>query len=435
MNEKKIYFKNKKILIYGFGKSGIACFNFLKKNNICTIFDDNKNNISAKYKKKLINIHKLSSLNFDFIVLSPGIDAKKCKISHYLKKNSSKIITELDIFALSYPNINKITITGTNGKSTTSKLLYEVLKNNKKDVRLTGNIGYPILMERKIKNNTIFVIEASSYQIDYSQYFKTDYAFILNISPDHLERHKTIENYTNAKFKLILNQNKNYFSFIENNKYLNKAIQKYKTKSKIIKINKNYKKIKNLISNDYFKNINNLNNLSFVLEFAKVFKLNKSKLLKSINLFKGLEFRQQTIFKNKFITIINDSKSTSFSSSINLLKSYKNIIWIAGGIAKKGDKFNLPSKYYKNIKCYIFGKDKNFFKKKLRNKISFMSFNNLEIILKKIIKDVQFNKNKHFCILFSPAAASFDEFKNFEDRGHYFNYLIKKTKLIKKINA
>ncbi len=422
--------KNKKILIYGFGKSGQASYNYLKNLNKVLIFDDYKN-----IKKNFISKKNIQLTIFHYIVLSPGIDINKCKLKKFLNKNKDKIITDLDIFHLNNEKNLKITITGTNGKSTTAKLLFEILKDQKKDVIIAGNIGIPILSLKKIKQKTIVVIEASSYQIDYSQYFKTDYAFILNISPDHLERHKTIENYTNAKFKLILNQNKNYFSFIENNKYLNKAIQKYKTKSKIIKINKNYKKIKNLISNDYFKNINNLNNLSFVLEFAKVFKLNKSKLLKSINLFKGLEFRQQTIFKNKFITIINDSKSTSFSSSINLLKSYKNIIWIAGGIAKKGDKFNLPSKYYKNIKCYIFGKDKNFFKKKLHNKISFMSFNNLEIILKKIIKDVQFNKNKHFCILFSPAAASFDEFKNFEDRGHYFNYLIKKTKLIKKINA
>ncbi len=422
--------KNKKILIYGYGKSGHSTFEYLNKKNKILIYDDKK-----KIKKFFISYKNIQLSNFDYIVLSPGININNCKLKNYLKKNKKKIITDLDIFQINNPNNLKITITGTNGKSTTAQLLFNILKDQKKDVVLAGNIGIPILSKRNIKKSTVFVIEASSYQIDYSQYFKTDYAFILNISPDHLERHKTIENYTNAKFKLILNQNKNYFSFIENNKYLNKAIQKYKTKSKIIKINKNYKKIKNLISNDYFKNINNLNNLSFVLEFAKVFKLNKSKLLKSINLFKGLEFRQQTIFKNKFITIINDSKSTSFSSSINLLKSYKNIIWIAGGIAKKGDKFNLPSKYYKNIKCYIFGKDKNFFKKKLHNKISFMSFNNLEIILKKIIKDVQFNKNKHFCILFSPAAASFDEFKNFEDRGHYFNYLIKKTKLIKKINA
>ncbi len=421
---------NKKILIYGYGKSGYSTFEYLNKKNKILIYDDKK-----KIKNFFISYKNILLSNFDYIVLSPGININNCKLKNYLKKNRKKIITDLDIFYINYPNNLKITITGTNGKSTTAQLLYNILKDQNKDVVLAGNIGIPILSNRNIKKNTIFVIEASSYQLDYSQYFKTDYAFILNISPDHLERHKTIENYTHAKFKLILNQNKNYFSFIENNKYLNKEIQKYKTKSKIIKINKNYKKITKLISNDYFENINNLNNLSFILEFAKVFRLNKSKLLKSINLFKGLEFRQQIIYKNKLITIINDSKSTSFSSSINLLKSYKNIIWIVGGLAKKGDKFNLPSKYYKNIKCYIFGKDKNFFKKKLNKKILFMSFNNLEIILNKIIKEIKLNKNKHFCILFSPAAASFDEFKNFEDRGHYFNYLIKKTKLIKKVNA
>ena len=227
------------------------------------------------------------------------------------------------------------------------------------------------------------MIEASSYQIDYSQYFKTDYAFILNISPDHLERHKTIQNYAHAKFKLILKQKKNFYAFIENNKYLNREIKKYKVKSKIIKVNENNEKIKKLISNSYFDNINNLKNLSFILEFVKKYKLNRSKLLKTINLFKGLNFRQQIIYKNKFVTIINDSKSTSFSSSINLLKSYKNIFWIVGGLAKKGDKFELPSKYYKNIKGYIFGKDKNFFKKKLNSKILSTSYDKFRKYFKK----------------------------------------------------
>ena len=422
--------KNKKILIYGYGKSGQASFKYLKKNNKISIYDDNK-----KVKKSSISFKKIRISEFDYIVLSPGIDINKCKLKKYIKKNKRKIVTDLDIFHLNNPKNLKITITGTNGKSTTAKLLFKILKDQNKDVKLIGNIGIPVLSRNKINPSTIFVIEASSYQIDYSQYFKTDYAFILNIRPDHLERHKSIQNYASAKFKLILNQNKNYFSFIENNKYLNKAIQKYKTKSKIIKINKNYKKIKNLISNDYFKNINNLNNLSFVLEFAKVFKLNKSKLLKSINLFKGLEFRQQVIYKNKFVTIINDSKSTSFSSSINLLKSYKNIHWILGGLAKKGDKFNLPSKYYKNIKCYVFGKDINFFKKKLNNKKLSLSFGSLENILNKIAKQIKLKQYSHSHVLFSPSAASFDKFNNFEDRGRYFNSLIKKIKFIKKINV
>ena len=422
--------KNKKFLIYGYGKTGFATCNYLKKNNTIFIYDDNK-----KIKKFFISFKKIQLKEFDYIVLSPGIDINKCKLKRYLKKNKKKIITDLDIFYLKNPNNLKITITGTNGKSTTAKLLYNILKDQNKDVILAGNIGTPILSMSNIKLNTIFVIEASSYQIDYSQYFKTDYAFILNISPDHLERHKSIKRYAHAKFKLVLNQDKNFYAFIENNQYLNKEIKKYKIKSNIIKINQNHKKIKKLISNSYFDNINNLNNLSFILVFAKIHKLNKSKLFKSVNSFKGLDFRQQVIYKNNFVTIINDSKSTSFSSSINLLKSYKNIFWIVGGLAKKGDKFELPLKYYRNIKCYIFGKDKELFRRKLGKKILSITCNSLENILKKIIQEIKLNKNKHFHVLFSPAAASFDKFKNFEDRGNYFNYLVKKIKFIRKIDV
>ena len=421
---------NKKFLIYGYGKTGFATCNYLKKNNTIFIYDDNK-----KIKKFFISFKKIQLKEFDYIVLSPGIDINKCKLKRYLKKNKKKIITDLDIFYINNPDNLKITITGTNGKSTTAKLLYNILKDQNKEVMLAGNIGTPILSKSNIKPNTIFVIEASSYQIDYSQYFKTDYAFILNISPDHLERHKSIQRYAHTKFKLVLNQNKNFYAFIENNQYLNKEIKKHTIKSNIIKINQNHKKIKKLISNSYFDNINNLNNLSFILAFAKIHKLNKSKLFKSVNLFKGLDFRQQVIYKNNFVTIINDSKSTSFSSSINLLKSYKNIFWIVGGLAKKGDKFELPSKYYRNIKCYIFGKDKELFKRKLGKKILSMPCNSLENILKKIIQDIKLNKNKHLHVLFSPAAASFDKFKNFEDRGNYFNYLVKKIKFIRKIDV
>ena len=426
MNEKQIYFKNKKILIYGFGKSGIACFNFLKKNNICKIFDDNKKNIPVKVKEKLINIHKLSSVNFDFIVLSPGIDIKKCKISHYLKKNRSKIITELDIFAISYPNINKITITGTNGKSTTSKLLHEVLKNNKKDVRLTGNIGYPILLEKKIKKNTIFIIEASSYQLDYSKYFRSKYSIILNLNPDHLERHGSFKNYAEAKFKIVKSQSNKDFTFIDNeNHFINKLVKNNQIKSKIIKIDYlKYKKYFRQIDNIYFNNSSNKKNLSFVFSIAKVLKLNLKTVINTANKFKGLDYRQQIIYKSKKLIIINDSKSTSFSSTVPLLESYENIYWILGGLAKKGDKLILKKKYVSNIRAYIYGKDRNFLINSLPNKISYKSSSTLKEIMKNLNNNIKNDSTKKV-ILFSPCAASFDQFKNFEERGKFFNKIIK----------
>ncbi len=426
MNERQIYFKNKNILIYGFGKSGIACFNFLKKNNICTIFDDNKKNVPSNLKKKFINIRKLSTINVDFIVLSPGIDINKCKISSFLLKNRSKIISELDIFEISYPKIKKITVTGTNGKSTTSKLLYEVLKNNKKDVRLTGNIGYPVLMEKKIKNNTIFVIEASSYQLDYSKYYRSKYSIILNLNPDHLERHRTFKNYAEAKFKIIKSQNNKDYAFIDNeNNFLNKLIENNQIKSKVIKIN--YLKNKNYfkkIDNIYFNNPSNRKNLSFVFSIAKIFKINSKTVINTANKFKGLDYRQQIIYKSKKLLIINDSKSTSFSSTAPLLESYKNIYWILGGLAKKGDKLKLKKKYFRNIKAFVYGKDRNFLINLLRNKISYKSSSTLSKIIK-ILKNYIKKDNTRKVILFSPSAASFDQFKNFEDRGKFFNKIIK----------
>ena len=434
MNERKINFKNKKILIYGFGKSGISCYNFLKGNNICAIFDDNIKNIPNKLKKEIINIRKLSNISFDFIVLSPGIDINKCKISKYLKKNKSKIITELDIFEISYPKINKITITGTNGKSTTSKLLYDLLKNNKIDVRLTGNIGYPILMEKRIKKNTVFVIEASSYQLDYSKYFKSKYFAILNLNPDHLERHGTFKNYVNAKFKIVKSQTKNDYTFIDSeNKLLNELVKKQRIKSKVIKIDyKKFKKYFILIDNIYFKNSSNKKNLSFIFNIAKILKLNFKTVINTANKFKGLNFRQQIIYQSQKILIINDSKSTSFSSTVPLLQSYKNIYWILGGLAKKGDKFKLNKKYFPNIKAFVYGKDRNFLINSLPNIISCQSSQTLKMILKNLNKNIKHDNSKKV-ILFSPAAASFDQFKNFEERGKFFNnnikYLLKKVRI------
>ncbi len=430
-------FNNQNILIYGFGKSGRACFKYLRKNNKIEIYDDKKSSIPKNLKKNSINKTKLTSVNFDRIVVSPGIDINKCTLKKYLSKNKSKIISELDIFYLNNIKNKKITITGTNGKSTTSKLLHDVLKKHGKDVRLVGNIGNPLLSEKNIKPQTIFVIEASSYQIEYSKYFKTDFAMILNISPNHLERHRTFKNYIKSKSRLIKSQKKNSFAFIEkNNNFLKEELKKNKINSKIIKVNlKISNKIKKKIKNPYFENKNNLNNLKFVLEISKKLKLKNQKVFKVVNSFKQLNFRQQILYKNKKLLIINDSKSTNFSSSINLLESYKNIYWLVGGRFKKGDNFVLNKKYYKNINAYIFGKRKKFFVKNLINKIKYKTFDNIKRALVEIIIDAKKNNLSPVNIIFSPSAASFDQFSNFEERGKNFNYLVRKLKIISKING
>ena len=418
INNLNIFYK-KKILVYGLGKSGLSVLKFLKKDNEITTHDD----------KIKINNKKITKIKFDYIIISPGIDINKCNLSKFLKSNSGKIYTDLDIFYNHHKENNKITITGTNGKSTTAKILHDVLKDQKVDVRLVGNIGNPILLEKKVTSRTVFVIEASSYQLEYSKLFKSNISLILNISPDHLERHRTINKYVSAKFKLIKNQSKEDFAILNiKNFYIKRELESKNYLPKIIKIEKNINSIfLKKINNHYFNSEGNKENLKFILEVAKILKLKKDILIKTLKKFKGLKYRQQIIFQSIKLKIINDSKATTFSSSASLLKSLTNVYWIVGGQAKKGDKLLLSKENCKNIKAYIFGNNKNFFISKLKKFMKYESFIDLKSLVKKLSLEIKIDKNKtNKTILFSPSAASFDNFKNFEKRGEYFNQLIKK---------
>ena len=422
MKIEKDIFLGKKILIYGLGKSGISTFKFLKKKADVYLFDDNQ-----KTNLKIITINQLIKTKFDRIIISPGIDISNCKLSKFLNKNLDKIYTDLDVFYSFYKNTS-IAITGTNGKSTTAKILFDILTDQKKDVRLIGNIGNPALSEKKISKKTFFVIEVSSYQLEYSKIFSAKYAVILNISVDHIERHKNLTNYVNAKFKLLDSQNNKSFAFVKkNDRLINQKIRKNKFKSKIYKVDTlNMNKLSNQLNNKYFISDGNKENLSFILKIASNLKLNKTKLFKTLNNFKGLKYRQQIIFDNKNLTIINDSKSTSFASSESILKNFNDIYWILGGIPKKGDKFKLSKKKCRNFKVFTFGNYHKQFNRILRNKIKIKKLKNLKETLKKIFFEIKKQKIKKNTIFFSPAGASFDSFKNFEDRGKYFDQLIKK---------
>ena len=433
MQDNKNIFSKRKILIYGLGKSGISSYNFLKKTNKLFLYDDKKIK-NKSIKIKLLSYKKLIKEKIDYIIISPGIDVKKCKLSEFLKKNLNKIHTDLDVFYSKYNQNKNITITGTNGKSTTAKILYEVLRQQKTDVRLVGNIGNPILLEKNINKKTIFIIEASSYQIDYSKLFKSNISAILNISPDHLERHGTLNEYIKAKFKIIKGQTKEDYAILNiNNIYIKKSLKKKFFLPKIIKIKKYINtSILKKINNPYFMTNGNRENLTFVFKIANILKVKKEILFRALKNFNGLKYRQQIIFRSKKLTIINDSKATSFSSSVSILKSLSNVYWIVGGLAKKGDKFLLSKKDCKNFKVYIFGKNKSLFINELKDLMEQEYFIDLKNLIKKIFLDIKNNKSQnHQTILFSPSAASFDNFKNFEDRGKYFNNLIKKFKNVK----
>ena len=418
-NLKKLSF-----LVYGLGSTGNSVINYFKKRKISNYntWDDNKK-LRKKYNAKITHNLKISLKDSDYIVLSPGISLKNTKYRKDLKKFKHKIITDLDLLYICNSKIKTIVVTGTNGKSTTCKIVDHLLRKNKYETVIGGNIGTPIL-NLKIKKNCYIIVEASSFQLAYSKFICADYAILLNITNDHLDWHGNMKNYINSKFKIFNLQRENQYSIV--NKKFEKKFKKNNFSGKlIIPKFKNYKKIKYKIKNSYLKSNINDENMSNVLELSKLLKISEKSFIRSLNTFAGLPHRYEIFLKRKNFIFINDSKATSFQATKFALRNTKNIFWIVGGLPKKNDRINLSNLKNNIIKSYIIGKNISFFKKQIKNKIKYYAAKNLMNSIIQILKDIKSLKKGRNIILFSPAAASFDQFKNFEVRGNEFKRLIK----------
>ena len=417
--------------VYGLGTTGQSVIDYFDRKNFkeYKVWDDDKVlrafygfNTNKQKEEKIFSKHLD---NTDYIVVSPGISLKKAKLKKKLLENKEKIITDLDLFYLFNPKIKTIVVTGTNGKSTTCKILEHVLKKNNINVKLGGNIGRPIL-DLSLKNQPIVIVEASSFQLAYSQYIKPDYAIILNITKDHLDWHGSYKNYVDSKFKIFTEQKRNNFAFINNKILLNKfKNEKYESKLKFINI-KSYNKIRGSIKNNYLNSEANKENMSFVYALSKVLKINEKSLINSLKSFKGLPHRQEIFYKKNNKIFINDSKATSFEASKYAIKNNKNIFWIVGGLPKIGDRLQLKAIKKNIIKTYVIGKYMKNFKNHLNGKVTIRLCKTLNNAIISIFKDTKNITNKKITILLSPAAASYDQFKNFEERGNLFKKLVKK---------
>ena len=426
-------YQNKKVAVYGMGITGYSAAKaFRKLNAEVYCWDDNKKvRRKIKNSKFLLSKFWLNKNLVDIIIISPGIDINKSKIKNYLKKNSKKIITDLDLFFELNKDALIISITGTNGKSTTCKIVEKILKAAQYNVKTVGNIGNPILSSIKTKKKYIFILEASSYQLQYSKLFRSKHAAILNISPDHLERHKNMKNYIKIKSRIFLAQNSSDYSYInktnEHSKLIKSIFKTHKLKSKLISIDgSSCNLLLKKIDNKFFKSKVNIENLAFAYKIVKNLKINDKIIIKALNEFKGLPHRQEIVFSNNKLLCINDSKATTFEACLQSLSNYNNIYWIVGGLPKYHDCFHLKNVKKKILKAYIIGKKTSFFKRQIKNDIPCTISNNIRNAINNIYKDIKLNKNSKITILLSPGAASFDQFNNFEDRGNFFKKLVLK---------
>ncbi len=423
-----------KYLVYGFGITGKAVAKHLKNENVDFDICDKNNKSEDILSPKEIDIK-----DYSHIVVSPGISPEDELVVN-ANVNGIKITSELQMaYDILSPFNNKfIAVTGTNGKSTVASLIYSLIKNgSKKDVFLNGNIGSP-LIERVSERpkDSFFIIEISSYQAEYLFDFSPDIVLLLNLSPDHLARHKTMQCYHDAKTSLLDGMDQGTVLYDDRDfdiRSFDKIEKKVFKKDFYIKEQSFY-----YDASLIYKDLNwklpgehNKDNIAFSLACLQALGLSSENVKIALEDFTSLEHRIENIYDDGSLSIYNDSKATTFESTLAAVSSFnENVHLIICGRLKEGmniDQFLKRLVEYKNIdKIIILGDvnddiEFNSSGKLITSKVDWYEF--FSGYLKKTKKGV---------LLFSPGMPSFDMFKNFEERGRFFKKVI--SSILKKTN-
>lgn len=447
-----------KVIVFGAGLSGIGAKQLLEKNGFDVYLVDDKIGISSKEGIKILN-----NEDIEFIVKSPGI-SWKVELLETAQEKGIKVISEID---LAYKYMNKsikiISITGTNGKTTTATKIFELLEFAGKKVKLAGNAGFSFAKLVADEEDLEYVVlELSSYQLENNPQIHSNIAGIINLTPDHLARYKNVEEYYITKFNIFGKQTKDDFALINLDDkeffelYENKKL-KEKIKAKKIYLSKEkkgnvfadngsifvMKNLENTIetTNEIIENIaekiidvkdlalkgvHNLENMLFTISVGKILEIENEKIVQFLKTTKALEHRLENFYVKDNTVFINDSKGTNVESTLKAIDSFENkIILILGGDDKKVSNKELVKKIKEKVSfVYLIGVNASILINDME-KIGYKNYKNLET-LENVIKYLQekedFTEDK--TILLSPATSSWCQFKNFEHRGNTFKKLV-----------
>jgi len=435
-----------RLVILGAGESGLGAAILGKKEGY-EVFVSDRGTIELKYKQILIQEEiefeedqhtQEKILNANLVMKSPGIP-DDVPLVLKLKKKEIKVISEIE-FASKYTQASLIGITGSNGKTTVTSWVYHVLKNGGLDALMAGNIGDSFAKNVAEKNPAYYVLELSSFQLDGIETFNPHIAVLTNITPDHLDRyHNNFEEYVASKFRIVKNQtNKDYFIYDADNETIcnwlkkNKissiqlpmSLKEHKGEGAYLKDDKIYIKLDNkefIMHKDQLalKGEHNTKNAMAASTVAQLLKIRKQTIRESLESFQGVEHRLERVLKINHVQYINDSKATNINATYYALDSVQpETIWIVGGV----DKGNV----YEELLPLVNEKVKAIICLGIDNTKIINSFSNcVETIVetKSMQEAVQMAyhlADKGNTVLLSPACASFDLFKNYEDRGRQF---------------
>lgn len=439
------YFENKKILILGFGREGQSTYRLIRKylKEQKLYIADLKENFQENFEflqhdKNLICISGKNYLNnldkYDVIMKAPGISFAGMDISSFKEKIKSELELLLEFF-----NMKTIGITGTKGKSTTSSLIYKVLKDQNVKTMFLGNIGVPVFdYIDTIEENTTLVLEMSSHQLEFMK-LSPNISILLNLFPEHLDHYNSFDEYAEAKCNIFKYQkNTDYFLYNLDNENLQKFVKNNHAKTYKVSLNGAdganvyLKKNKIYFEDKPIYDINeprnligdyNLNNIMFVLAVSEILNLDLKKTIKSIGEFKTLEHRLEFVGNFDEVLYYDNSIATIPDATIEAVKALKNVdTLIIGGMDRGIDytdfvKF-LDESDIRNVIC--MPKTGHDIASKMKTSKAYI-VDTLEEAVELAKKVTEKEKS---CLL-SPAAASYGFFKNFEEKGDLFKKLVK----------
>ncbi len=441
----------KRIVILGGGESGAGAAVLAKKQGF-DVFLSDLSEIKPQYKDMLNNYGILweekqhseeKILNANEIIKSPGIPDKAPLIKK-LKAQGTPIISEIE-FAGRYTNAKMICITGSNGKTTTTTLVYHILKNAGLKVGLAGNIGNSLALQVATESYDYYVIELSSFQLDGMTEFKADIAILLNITPDHLDRYDyNFQNYVDSKFRITQNQtDKDVFIFWENDPVIKSELEKRKISSTLYPFAiERSEKSKAFIEQDELviktlksllkmpaselalKGMHNTYNSMAAGLAASIVNVKKENIRQSLQDFQGVEHRLEYVATVRNISFINDSKATNVNSCWYALQSMKTpVVLILGGTDKGNDYTEIEELVSNKVKGLIFlGIDNTALHKFFDGKnVNIVDVKSMEDAVKEAYKIATPGDT----VLLSPCCASFDLFQNYEDRGRQFKACVR----------
>jgi len=441
----------KKIVVLGAAESGIGAAVLAQKEGF-DIFVSDFGKIKPEYKEMLEKYHiaweegmhtESIVLAADEIIKSPGIP-EKAPIIKKLRELGTPIISEIE-FAKRYTSAKMICITGSNGKTTTTSLIYHILKNAGLNVGLAGNIGKSLAWQVAECNYDYYVVELSSFQLDGMHNFKADVAILLNITPDHLDRYDyKFQNYVDSKFRIIQNQTaKDTFIYWNDDPVITAELEKRNIASNCVPFalekkadEKAYIQGSNIVFNinDPFsipqgelaiQGVHNLYNSMAAGLAADIINVKNEVIRQSFSNFQGVEHRLEYVATVRGIRFINDSKATNVNSCWYALQSMTTpVILILGGTDKGNDYTEIEELVRQKVHTLIFmGLDNHklhdFFDKMGKKIIDVQS-------MEAAVKAAYENGTKGDTALLSPCCASFDLFQNYEDRGTQFKEQVKK---------